>query len=66
MNFTQFYEILLQQEFFNFNRPNGPEYANTEKAGLDRLVMANNAYNDNFSVKTRLEHGFAIEYTHFQ
>ena len=40
MNFTQFYEILLQQEFFNFNRPNGPEYANTEKAGLDRLVMA--------------------------
>ena len=25
-----------------------------------------NVYNANFSVETRLEHGFAIEYTYFQ
>ena len=26
---------------------------------------ANNVYNTEFSVETRLEHGFAIEYTYF-
>ena len=27
--------------------------------------MGNNVYNTEFSVETRLEHGFAIEYTYF-
>ena len=29
------------------------------------LSWANNVYNTEFSVETRLEHGFAIEYTYF-
>ena len=29
------------------------------------LSWPNNVYNTEFSVETRLEHGFAIEYTYF-
>ena len=37
-----------------------------KKQDLTDLSWQNNAYNDNFSVKTRLKHGFAIDYTYFQ
>ena len=30
-----------------------------------KFSLRNNVYNAKFSVKTRLEHGFAIDYTYF-
>ena len=39
-NFTQFHQIVLQQMFVHFNRPNGTRYANTENTTLDRGFMA--------------------------
>ena len=30
------------------------------------LSLRNNGYNAKFSLKTRLNHGFAIDYTYFQ
>ena len=43
------------------------KYANTEKKLEKALFLkTNTVYNDNFSVETCLEHGFAIEYTYFQ
>ena len=40
MNFAHVHEIVLQQEHFHCNRPNGPKCPYTEKTGLDRVVMA--------------------------
>ena len=66
MNFTHFHENILQQGRFNCNRPNGPKYANTEKQDWTELSLRNNIYNAKVNIGTRLEHGFAIEYTYFQ
>ena len=40
MNFTHFYEIVLQQGCLHYNWPNSPKYANTDKTGLDTVVIA--------------------------
>ena len=66
MNFTQFYEIFLQQGCLHYNWSNSPKYASTEKQDWTELSLRNNGYNARFSRKSRLEHGFAIEFTHFQ
>ena len=66
MKFTHFYEIVLQQGLFNCNRSNGPKYANTESQDWTELSKRNNIYNAKVNIGTRLEHGFAIEYTYFQ
>ena len=48
------------------NGPKLPKCQNTEKSRTDgAFIVANNVYNTEFSVETRLEHGFAIEYTYF-
>ena len=51
--------------FVHCNGPKLPKYENTEKSRLDGAFMGNNVYNTEFSVETRLEHGFAIENTNF-
>ena len=62
MNFSQFHEIVLHQGYCHFERRN----ASTEHTRLARVFLANNVYNAKFSLKARLEHGFAIEYTYLQ
>ena len=57
MNFTHLYEMFLHQGIFHCSRCNGPKYANTEKARLDRVVIATQSLYGKLSVKTRLEHG---------
>ena len=54
--------------FLHSNCRNGSKYAKTDKTKEEWTEMSwhNNVYNVNISVKTRLEHGSAIEYTHFQ
>ena len=51
--------------FVHCNGPKLPKCENTEKSRTDGAFWANNVYNTEFSVETRLEHGFAIEYTYF-
>ena len=41
----------------------GPIYGNTEKPEWTEFSWQNNVYNVKFSVETRLEHCFSIEYT---
>ena len=66
MKFTHFHEIVVQQGLFNCNWSNGPKYGNTEKQDWTELSWRNNVYNAKVNIRTRLEHGFAIEYTYFQ
>ena len=66
MNFTHFHKIFLQQGCLYCKWPIGPKYANTEKQDWTEESLRNTVYNARFSRKTRLEHGFAIEFTHFQ
>ena len=45
----------------------GPKFSkceNTEKSRLDGAFMGKDEYNTEFSVETRLKHGFAIENTY--
>ena len=51
--------------FVHCNGPKLPKCENTEKSRRMELSWANNVYNTEFSVETRLEHGFAIDYTYF-
>ena len=68
MKLLYFLEILLQQSYmhvFHCNGPKFPKCANTEKSRTDGDFMGKQFYNAEFSVETRLEHGFAIENTYF-
>ena len=65
MNFTHFHQIFLQQGIFHCSRSNRRKYANTEKARLDRVVIAKQCLLCLIQRKTCLEHGFAIEFAHF-
>ena len=40
MNFTHFHEIFLHQVCIHCNRPNGSNYATTDKPRVDRVFMA--------------------------
>ena len=66
MNFTHFHEIFLHQGIAHCNRPNGHNYANTEKQDWKELSWRNNVYNAKINKGIRLKHGYAIEYTYFQ
>ena len=69
----------MKPSYFSLNFPSTMIYAYLFTAmGLSSLSMKtlkshdwmelsweNNVYNTEFSVETRLEHGYAIEYTHF-
>ena len=51
--------------FVHCNGPKLPKCENTKNHDWMELSLANNGYNTEFSVETRLEHGFAIENTYF-
>ena len=51
--------------FVQCNGPKWPKCENTEKSRTDGAFMGKPCYNTEFSVKTSLEHGFAIENTYF-
>ena len=66
MNFTYFHEMVLQQMFGHCNRPNWSKYATTEKQVWTEVSWRNNVCTAKFSIKTRLDYDFPIEYMHFQ
>ena len=51
--------------FLHCNGPKLPKYENSEKSRLDGDFIGKQCFNTEFSVETRLEHGFAIENTYF-
>ena len=51
--------------FVHCNGPKLPKCENTKNHDWMELSLANNGYNTEFSVETRLENGFAIENTYF-
>ena len=69
MKLSYFLEIFLQRSYMNvcslqlgLSCLSVKTLKNHERM---ELSWANNVYNTEFSVETRLEHGFAIEYTYF-
>ena len=51
--------------FVHCNGPKLPKCENTEKSRTDGGFMGKQCLYTEYSVETRLEHGFAIEYTYF-
>ena len=51
--------------FVHCTGPKLPKCENTEKSRTDGAFMGKQCLYTEFSVETRLEHGFAIEYTYF-
>ena len=66
LTFTHFHESFLQQDYLYCNQPTGPKYANTEQTRMDRVFMPKQGLQSYVQRRTRLEHGFAIEYPCFQ
>ena len=52
--------------FFTLTGLMGLSMQTLKKQDWTEVSLPNNDYNAKFNVKTRLEHGFAIEYTYFQ
>ena len=66
MNFTHFHQIFLQQGIFIVAGLIGVSKQTLKKHDWTELSLRNTAYNAKLSLKTRLKHGFAIDYTYFQ
>ena len=66
MNFTHFHQIFLQQGIFHCSRSNRVSMQTLKKQDWTELSLRNNVYNAKLTLKTRLKHGFAIDYTYFQ